>query len=56
MCTDGKCNKDGITVVARDNMDRSEKIKPQTIGNFQNPRCFKEIKTLSEYVSIKKHS
>lgn len=34
------------------NMDGSEKIKPLVLGKFNNPRCFKGIKTLSaEYMA-----
>lgn len=36
-------------------MDGSEKIKPLVLGKFNNPRCFKGIKTLPvEYMANSK--
>ena len=45
-CHGGKRSKDRITVLFGSNMDGSEKLKPLVIGKFNNPRCFKNIKTL----------
>lgn len=48
----GKKSKDRVTVKMCCNMDGSEKIKPLVLGKFNNPRCFKGIKTLPvEYMA-----
>jgi hypothetical protein len=45
-CHGGKKSKERLTVLATSNMYGSEEIKLLVIGKFQNPRCFKGIKSL----------
>ena len=54
-CHGGKRSKERITVMLCSNMDGSEKIQPLVIGKFQNPRCFRGIRTLPvKYYANKK--
>ena len=54
-CHGGKLSKERITVLPVVNMDGSEKLKLFVIGKFQNPRCFKNVKSLPvEYHANKK--
>ena len=45
-CHGGKKSKERLTVLVTSSMVGSEKIKLLVIGKFQNPRCFKGIKSL----------
>jgi len=45
-CHGGKQSKDRLTVMVTANMDGTEKLKLLVIGKFQNPKCFKGIKSL----------
>lgn len=45
-CSGGKRSKERITVLVCANMDGSDKLPLLVIGKFQNPRCFKNVKTL----------
>jgi hypothetical protein len=46
-CHGGKNkSKKRLSVLATSNMDGSEKIKLLVIRKFQNPRCFKGVKSL----------
>jgi len=45
-CKNGKRSKDRVTVMLCCNMTGSEKIKPLVIGHAENPRCFKNVKSL----------
>lgn len=45
-CTGGKLAKDRLTVLLCANMDGTVKRKLLVIGKSQNPRCFKNVKTL----------
>ena len=45
-CHGGKRSKERITLLVAANMDGSEKLELLTIGKFENPRCFKGIKSL----------
>lgn len=46
ICTGKKKAKDRITFLIACNMDGSEKLKLFVIGKFENPRCFKGVKSL----------
>ena len=41
-----KKSKERITVAVCANMDGSDKMQLLVIGKFQNPRCFKNVKSL----------
>lgn len=45
-CHGWKKSKERITVAVCANMDGSDKMKLLVIGKFQNPRCFKNVKSL----------
>ena len=45
-CHGGKKSKERITAAVCANMDGSDKMKLLVIGKFQNPRCFKNVKSL----------
>ena len=45
-CFGGKKSKERISVLLCSNMDGTEMVKPLVIGKFQNPRCFKGVKSL----------
>ena len=45
-CHGGKKSKERITVAVCANMDGSDKMQLLVIGKFQNPRCFKNVKSL----------
>jgi hypothetical protein len=54
-CTGGKLSKERVTVLVAANMDGSEKLPLLVIGKYENPRCFKNVKTLPvSYVANKK--
>ena len=45
-CCGGKLSKDRLTVLVGANMVGSEKFPLLVIGKYQNPRCFKNIRSL----------
>ena len=45
-CHGGNKSKDRLTIMVTAKMDGTEKLKLLVIGKFQNPRCFKGIKSL----------
>ena len=45
-CFGGKKSKERILVLLCSNMDGTDMVKPLVIGKFQNPRCFKGVKSL----------
>ncbi|XP_048757081.2 tigger transposable element-derived protein 4-like [Ostrea edulis] len=54
-CHGGKRSKERLTVMVSSNMDGSEKLKLLVIRKYENPRCFKGVKSLPvTYKSNKK--
>ena len=51
----GKKSKERITVLLGGNMDGSEKLELVVIVKSRNPRCFKNIKKSSNYLSQQQH-
>jgi transposase-like protein len=45
-CHGGKRSKERLTLMVASNMDGTDKLPLLVIGKFQNPRCFKGIKSL----------
>jgi len=54
-CHGGKQSKDRLTALVCANMSGTDKLPMFVIGKLQNPRCFKNVKSLpTEYVANKK--
>ena len=55
-CTGGKRSKTRISVLLCANKSGTDKLKPLVIGKSQNPRCFKNVRSLPVHYTNNKKS